>query len=392
MNNSLLEPEVQAFINENLHVDLQQLILKGSPFEQISIQELASQIERKRKAKRKLPTWFNTKEIYYPPKVSIEQTSSEITAKYKADIVAKGDTFLDLTAGFGVDSYYFAQVFKNGIHCELNTSLSQIVTYNYDKLAVKNIKTVAQNGLVYLKDSNELFDLIYIDPSRRNATKGKVFLLEDYEPNVIEHLDFILTKTAQILIKVSPLLDISQVLNSLKNVVEVHCVAVANEMKELLFLVKKDATVSPKIKAVNFTKNEQESFSFSWKKQFDISYAMPRKYLYEPNAAILKSGAFEAVAAHYNMAKLHKHTHLYTSDTLLEFVGRRFEIQTVLKPNKKELKKHLVTNKANVTKRNYPQTVAEIRKKFKIKDGGDSYLFFTTLLDDTKNVLICKRI
>ncbi len=392
MNNSLLEPEVQAFINENLHVDLQQLILKGSPFEQISIQELASQIESKRKAKSKLPTWFNTKAIYYPPKVSIEQTSSEITAKYKADIVAKGDTFLDLTAGFGVDSYYFAQVFKNGIHCELNTSLSQIVTYNYDKLAVKNIKTVAQDGLVYLKNNNEFFDLIYIDPSRRNATKGKVFLLEDYEPNVIEHLDFILTKTAQILIKVSPLLDISQVLNSLKKVAEVHCVAVANEVKELLFLLKKDTVKTPIIKAINLIKNKQDSFVFSWKETFNITYAMPKKYLYEPNAAVLKAGAFEAVAAHYNMAKLHKHTHLYTSDTLLDFVGRRFEIQAVLKPNKKELKKHLVTNKANITKRNYPQTVAEIRKKFKIKDGGDSYLFFTTLLDDTKNVLICKRI
>jgi len=391
LNKTIHSLEVQQFIDANLNKDLQQLILKGSPFEDVSIQELANQIQAKQKAKAKLPTWFNTATIYFPQKVSMEQTSSEITAKYKASLFS-GENFIDLTAGFGVDSYYFSKVFKRGIHCEINSELSKIVKHNYQVLGVENMTVVAVDGLDYLKQTSEKFDLIYIDPSRRSKTKGKVFLLKDYEPDVIENIDLLLGKSNTILIKVSPLLDITNIINSLEFVAEIHCVAVQNEMKELLIVLKKNYTKAIQLKTINFQKNSTQIFNFEWKKYYNFDYSLPKKYLYEPNSAIMKSGAFEAVASEYSLEKLHKHTHLYTSNDLLNFPGRQFEIIKILSANKKEIKKHLASSKANITTRNYPNTVAEIRKRFQLKDGGDDYLFFCMDLNDKKIVLHCKKV
>ncbi len=392
MNTAILDNEVQAFITANLNANLQRLILKGSPFKTVTIQELVNQIAAKKKAKDKLPTWFNTAEIYYPPKLSIEQTSSEITAQYKAQIVPKGNAFIDLTAGFGIDSFYFSKRFKQGVHCEINAELSHIVAYNYTTLGVENIRCVAQDGMRYLKESHAIFDCIYIDPSRRNSSKGKVFLLEDYEPNVLEHLDFMLDNTNVILIKVSPLLDISNVLKTLRNVAEVHCVAVQNEMKELLFYIKKGFDSAPLIKTINFDKSKIQNFDFTWKNTIETNYTMPQKYLYEPNSAIMKSGGFGAIAAAYVVSKLHPNSQLFTHNELLDFPGRCFEIQAIIKPNKKAIRQLIPEGKANVTVRNFPNSVATLRKKFKLKDGGDDYLFFTTLCDASKVLLHCRKI
>jgi len=391
LNKTILNQEVQAFIIMNLNADLQQLILKGSPFEGVTVQEIAHQIQAKQKAEKKLPTWFNTEGIYFPPKINIEQTSSEITAQYKASLFS-GAHFIDLTAGFGIDSFYFSKVFKTGIHCEINAELSKIVRHNYTILGVDNIETQATDGLAYLKQTATIFDLIYIDPSRRNKTKGKVFLLEDYEPNIIENSALLLEKSSRVLVKVSPLLDISNLIKSLNYISEIHCVAVRNEMKELLLVLAKDTTKPLMIKTINFTKNSIEKFDFLWEESFQSDYSLPKKYVYEPNSAILKSGAFDLISKHYKLDKLHKHTHLYTSDSLIDFPGRRFEIIAVLSPNKKALKKQLIAEKANITTRNYPNTVAEIRKKFQLKDGGTDYLFFTTTCDAKKNILHCKKI
>jgi 16S rRNA G966 N2-methylase RsmD len=391
LNTAILSLEVQQFINAHLNKDLQQLILKGSPFDKVTIQELANQIQAKQKAKTKLPICFNTPGIYFPAKISIEQTSSKITAQYKASLFS-GVNFIDLTAGFGVDTYYFSKAFKSGIHCEINKELSEIVMYNYEVLGVNNVAVLAVNGLDYLKQSDKNFDLIYIDPSRRNKTKGKVFLLEDYEPNIVKNINLLVEKSNAILIKVSPLLDLTNLINSLQFVAEIHCVAVQNEMKELLIVIRKNHNQKIQIKTINFLKNSTQNFNFEWQKHYDFEYSLPKKYLYEPNSAIMKSGAFETVANKYNLGKLHKHTHLYTNDSLIAFAGRFFEIKAILSPNKKEIKKHLATIKANITTRNYPDTVAEIRKKFQLKDGGDDYLFFCTNLNDKKIVLHCKKV
>ena len=385
MNFNILLEESQQFIKNHLYEDLTKLILKGSPISGVSIQELANQIVVKNKSVKKLPTWFSKEKIYYPEKISIEQTSSEITANYKSKLVS-GKKLIDLTGGFGVDSFYFSKQVSEVIHCEIDNDLSTIVAHNYQQLNVKNITTISNDGIEYLQKTTDFFDWIYIDPSRRNDHKEKVFLLKDCLPDVPKQLDFLLTKTNQILIKVSPILDITSTIKELKFVSEIHIVAVQNEVKELLFLVNKNVAKEIKIITINILSDKNQQFEFYSNSQITANYEMPLSYLYEPNAAILKSGAFHQIADEFNLFKLHKHSHLYTSNSLIDFPGRRFKIEQVLKYDKKLLKKMIPEKKANITIRNFPKTVAQIRKETSLKDGGKSYLFFTT---DMKNNHIC---
>jgi 16S rRNA G966 N2-methylase RsmD len=238
LNERILHQDVQEYISDHLKSDLHKLILKGIPFDGITIQEIANQIICKQKSEKKLPSWFNAKNIYYPPKVSIEQTSSEVTASYKSGIVS-GKSILDLTGGFGVDSYYFSKSFQKVIHCEITKNLSEIAAHNFKQLAILNIETISEHGLEYLKKSTEIFDVIYIDPSRRNDVKEKVFLLKDCEPNIPENIDLLFKKTKTILLKNSPILDITSAINELKFVKEIHVVAINNDVKELLYILEK---------------------------------------------------------------------------------------------------------------------------------------------------------
>jgi len=391
LNLDILQTDVQEFINSNLNTEIPKLILKGSPFQGISIQELANQIQAKQKCSKKLPTWFSTENIYYAEKISIEQTSSEITALYKSKLV-KGKNLIDISGGFGVDAYFFSKLFEEVTHCEINTELSQIVAYNLNKLHVKNMKTIDQNGIDYIKNQTSTFDCIYTDPARRDQNKNKVFLLSDCTPNIPKHLETLFEKTKTVLIKTSPLLDISLALKELQNVKEVHIVAINNEVKELLFLLEKNHIASVNVKTINFKKDTVQKFDFIlFKEKNDVNYSMPKKYLYEPNAAILKSGGFNEISGQLNISKLHQHTHLYTSDELIEFPGRTFEIEKVLPYNKKRIAKE-VPKKANITTRNFPKTVAQIRKETKISDGGSSYIFFTKLLDDSKVLIVNNKV
>lgn len=391
MNSAILKPKVQQFINENLNTEITKLILKGSPFNDISVQELANQIVAKQKSTKKLTTWFSSDDIYYPPKISIEQTSSEITAKYKSKIVA-GNSIIDITGGFGVDCFYFAKQFKQVTHCEINEDLSKIVTHNNQQLKVDNIDTFSGNGFDFLKETNQTFDCIYIDPSRRNDVKGKVFLLKDCLPFIPPKIDFFFTKTNQILIKVSPILDISNTIKDLKNVKEVHIVALNNEVKEVLFLLEKGYEDITEIKTINFQKENTQEFTFNLEEKTTSTYAEPLTYLYEPNAAILKSGGFHQISKKLNIFKLHQHSHLYTSKELIHFPGRRFKITHHMNYDKKELKKILPNQKANITTRNFPKTVAQIRKETKIKDGGELYIFLTTDLNNKYKLIICNKL
>ncbi|CAL2077464.1 THUMP-like domain-containing protein [Tenacibaculum sp. 190524A05c] len=394
MNLKILNTEVQSFIDSNLNEDISKILFKGSPFDEISVQELANQIVAKKKSQHKLPSWFNTEDIYYPPKVSIEQTSSEITAKYKANLV-KGETLIDISGGFGVDSYYFSKNVNSVIHCEINEELSTIVNHNYKKLEANNIQTKACNGIEYLKSNNtDHFDWIYTDPSRRDDSKNKVFLLKDCSPNIPEEIDILFSKSDNILIKVSPILDISNTIRELKFTKEVHVVAINNEVKELLFILKKDHKEETLLKTVNFKKDTIEEFNFYLhSNQLDEpKYSLPLKYLYEPNAAILKAGGFKEITQQFDVNKLHQHSHLYTSEDLVTFPGRTFIIDKVIPYNKKEIKKNIPDKKANITIRNFPKTVAQIRKETKIKDGGNLFLFLTTLENNSKVMIISHKI
>jgi 16S rRNA G966 N2-methylase RsmD len=306
--------------------------------------------------------------------------------------MVSGVSIIDITGGFGVDCFYFSKKFKDVIHCEINEALSTIVKYNYKQLAIHNIDTFSGDGIKYLKNTAAFFDCMYIDPSRRNEVKGKVFLLQDCLPNVPENIDFLFTKTTQILLKNSPILDITSAINELKFVKEVHVIAIKNEVKEVLFLLEKECINSITIKTSNIQKNKIQQFSFKYQNKEIATYSKPLNYLYEPNAAILKAGGFQQVSKKLNVFKIHQHSHLYTSEKLVDFPGRVFKIETVLNYDKKKIKRLLPDNKANITTRNFPKTVAQIRKETKIKDGGTTFLFFTTDLNNKLIVVFCSKI
>ena len=388
----ILNPEIQAFINSNIGKSISKLALQKNPFPDVDWIRILNQIEAKSKAKDKLPNWFATKNIIYPSKISIEQTSSEKTAQYKASIVS-GKSLIDLTGGFGVDDYYFAKKIKNVVHCEINLELSAVVKHNYKQLNAPNINCYSGDSMDTLNTLKTKWDWIYIDPSRRNDAKGKVFLLKDCLPNVPENLDFYFNNSNAVLIKTAPLLDITAGLSELKHVKTIHIVALENEVKELLWELHKDYFGNVNIKTINIVKEKLETFDFILNDNATLpNFSLPQKYLYEPNSAIMKSGGFDEVSSFYNLNKLHKHSHLYTSTDLIPFPGRIFYIQNSFPYNKLEMKSYLENTQANITTRNFPDSVESIRKKWKIKDGGNVYCFFTTDENNHKIVLICTKI
>lgn len=391
MDFTLLKPEIQAFINENIGADISKLALRKNPFPEENWIEILNQVSAKTKAKDKLPTWFSAENIIYPSKVSVEQTSSEKTALLKSALIS-GKTLIDLTGGFGVDDYYFARKMESVIHCEINPELSKIVSNNFKALSVENIQCICGDSTQILQDSEQQFDWIYIDPSRRNEAKGKVFMLKDCLPNVPDLLDFYFTKSDNILIKTAPILDITSGLSELKNVKTIHIVSVENEVKELNWELSKGYSGEIQIKTLNILPTEIQRFAFEMANPEKAKIELPKKYLYEPNSAIMKSGGFEQVAIQFQLAKLHQHSHLYTSDTKIDFPGRSFEIQMNLLYSKSEMKSFFENRKYNVTTRNFPETVEALRKKWKIKDGGNAYCFFTTDANNNKIALICSKI
>ncbi|WP_417887472.1 class I SAM-dependent methyltransferase [Zunongwangia sp.] len=389
MNTELLNPEVQKFIAEHLKSDVTKLILKGSPFPKVSGAELATQISGKKTAQKKLPVWFTTN-VIYPPKLNLEQTSSQITAKYKASLVS-GSDLADLTGGFGIDSYFFSQNIKNVYYNELNENLAELAKHNFKVFNANNIEVNSGDGLEFLKSSEIKFDWIFLDPARRDNHGGKVFRLADCTPNVVEDLDLFFEKSDAIFIKTSPLLDLKLGISELKNVAEIHIVAVENEVKELLWILKKDANTACKIITKNFRKKENQHFETILDETVIPELSLPKKYLYEPNAAIMKSQLFGKLSHELQLTKLHQHSHLFTSEKEMDFPGRKFEITEILNFGSKYLKKKFKGKKANISIRNFPIDVESIRKKYKIKDGGIDYLFFTTNLNEDRVVLVCRK-
>ncbi len=391
LNSKILNTENQEFIKQHLKTNVADLMLKKHSTITIDIKVLAEQIDAKRRCEKKLPTWFSTDNIIYPNKLNIEQTSSEATAAHKASII-QGSKMIDLTGGFGVDCFYFSKTFEEVTHCEWNEELSEIVKHNYQQLHRPNIKCIAENGIEYLSKNTDQYDWIYIDPSRRHEAKGKVFFLADCEPNVTTEIGKLFQYAPNICIKVSPILDITEAISELKFVKEVHIVALKNEVKELLFIIEKDYQGTIQFIATNLKADTQDTFSFHSKTSSIPRLEKPQNFLYEPNAAILKSGGFNPVSEFYQVNKLHLHSHLYTSNNLVAFPGRSFEIINVFDFNKKVLRKKFANQKHNITTRNFPITVDEIRKLLRIKDGGDSYLFFTTNKKQQKIVIECKKV
>ena len=386
----LLQRKIQLYIEQNTSNDISKLALSKNPFPEFDFKKILNQIECRQKSKIKLSTWFCTKNIIYPSKISVEQTSSEIAANYKSKIIS-GKSIIDLSGGFGVDAYYFSKSFNNVVHCELDTELSDIVAHNFIQLNRTNI--ICQSGDSYeiLKQSVQKYDWIYIDPSRRNDKKEKVFMLKDCLPNVPLLLDDYFRFSNKILIKTAPILDIKAGINELKYIKKIHIIAIENEVKELLWELEKEFDGKIKIITKNFTKTNLEVFDFYLENDAIADLSLPLRYLFEPNSSIMKSGGFAAVAQYYKLKKLHQNSHLYTSDDAQKFPGRVFEINQIIPYSKKGMKIWFENTTKNISIRNFPDTVEQIRKKWKIKDGGNDYCFFTTDKNDNKIVLICKK-
>ncbi|WP_093025798.1 class I SAM-dependent methyltransferase [Pustulibacterium marinum] len=393
MNKYILNTDIHNFIKNNINTDISSLLFKKPLFDSVSNKELVEQLIGKKKCEKKLPLWFETNGIYYPPKLNLEQTSSEETAAYKASLLG-GKRIVDITGGFGIDAYYFSLQYGEVVHCELQNWLSEIVQHNALTLGRENLQFYKGDGLEFLEETNDFFDVIYVDPSRRNDAKGKVFMLADCLPNVPNNLELLFSKSDTIMIKTSPILDISNGLEELKNVAEIHVVALQNEVKELLWILRKNHTDSIQMKTVNLGGNSPINFDFNWEEEptLETSFSAPKKYLYEPNSAIMKAGAFKSISVQFGLSKLHQHSHLYTSDELVDFPGRVFEIVSILPHSKKVLKQELGGTKAHITSRNFPDKPDVFRKKYRVKDGGDVYIFLTTNLAEEKLVIITKKV
>jgi hypothetical protein len=374
--------------------DIQTYILKNQKkMDAQFLRLVADQWIARQKARYKLPTWYSNPDIIYPAPLSVEQSSSEITSRYKAKLFADSNhtNLIDLTGGMGVDSSAFAEFRKQVIYIERNEALVPVTENNFKVLGLNNIEVRNEDAISFLKNNPVDSDThCFIDPARRDSAKNKVFRIEDCEPDVlnIKHL------MGDFLVKYSPILDIKLALEQLHSIAEVHIVAVENEVKELLFL-KQDRSDETKIVCLNFLSDGfKQTFSFDYQQEqaLSILYSLPKQYIYEPNAAILKAGAFKSIAQTYGLEKLAPNSHLYTSDTLsANFPGRSFVCEVVCKFDKKEILSNLPSKQANISTRNFPMKPDEIKKKLGLKDGGDIYLFATENHHQQKIVLICRK-
>ncbi|MFV0311884.1 MAG: THUMP-like domain-containing protein [Dysgonomonas sp.] len=387
-----LSDELKAFIITHEADDVHSLALQAKQYPDIDMEMAIRQITGRKIAKEKIPSWYANDNIIYPKHLSMEQCSSEQTALFKASLCG-GESMADLTGGLGVDCFFLAHGFNNAVYVEQQSELAEIAVHNFEILG-QDIKVVNEDAVSYLS-SMPPANLIYIDPARRDSTGRKTVLIEDCTPNILDIESLLEEKSKQVMIKLSPMLDITLAVKSVKSVSDVYIISVNNECKELLF-IKKGNTGKTLYHCVNIQNSNTDTYTFYKEDEDTISLNYTTKiakYLYESNASILKAGAYKSIAKAYSLDKLHPSSHLYTSEILYEdFPGRKFVVDNICSLNKKDMKEYLSDIKqANITTRNFPLSVQEIRKKTGLKDGGDIYIFATTLADDRKVLLICHK-
>ena len=381
----------KQFIRENLNADVPTLALKKAPVG-TDVSLALRQIAARQLLQKKVPQWAENEDLLFPVHLSIEQCSSEAAAKYKAGLL-DGQTFADLTGGLGIDTFYISQRFRQTDYVEMQTELCDLARHNFAILKA-DVKVLNETAEDYLKRC-EPKDCIFIDPARRDEHGRKTISISDCTPDVAALQDLLRQKAKRVLIKLSPMLDISKALEELCHVKEVHVVAVANECKELDFIMERDYQGEVHFVCVNLMTNQQElCFTMAEERNSTTRLADGvMKYLYEPNPALMKAGCFKLLTACFDVYKLHRNSNLYTSDRLiLDFPGRVFEVQDWAPYNKK-IKLTLLADvkKASVAVRNFPLSVAELRKNLKIADGDENYVFATTLKGEEKIIILTKK-
>lgn len=414
------------FIDEHLQEDVRQLALQKNKYKDIDFDFALRQIQGRKKTRDKLPLLASIPRFVFPPSLALEQCSSEITAKYKRIIIndilcrdtacrvsIENDTdkssrdtacrvstgnhriMADLTGGFGIDTLFLSNLFETCHYVEPQRQLCDILSHNLKLLQFEHVQVHQTTMEDFIQDM-EPVDFLYLDPSRRNAQGSRVVSLEDCTPNIVQYKDILLQKARKVMLKLSPMLDIKRALAQLPETKEIYVLALNGECKELLLLLDVGVQKPLQYHAVNIwlEGNSMKELCFDFTDEEEQN-AIPKfdsqvgQYLYEPNAAILKAGAFKSLATHFGLNKLHPHTHLYTSDSLIkEFPGRIFRVQNIY--SYKDAKTALKTiQKANVAVRNFPQTADELKKSLKLADGGAVYVFGTTLDNGQKVIISC---
>ena len=389
--NLTLNDITKQFIRDNLNVDVPTLALRKAPVG-TDFSLALRQIDARQLLQKKVPEWSDNEGLLFPAHLSIEQCSSEATARYKAQLI-QGHSFADLTGGLGVDSYYLSQNFQQADYVERQTELCELATHNFSVLNA-NIKVWNETAEDYLNHCKAK-DCLYLDPARRDTYGRKTVSIADCTPDVAALQDTLLQKTETVMVKLSPMLDISKALDELKSVKEVHVLAVSNECKELVFVVKHGFLGQPTLFAANLL-TDQPTISFTLAEEHVCPLHVADgigHYLYEPNAALMKAGCYKLLAERFGVLNLHKNSHLYTSDILVPcFPGRIFTVEGWAAYNKK-VKNTLLNglDKANLAVRNFPLSVDALRKTLKLKEGGEAYLFATTVRGEEKVIIRTKK-
>ena len=413
----------RLFIETHADDDVHQLAFLAARYPDVDMPFALNQIAGRRMARTKLPLWASTEGLIYPPHLSMEQCSSEQTAIYKAALVRRISMFIssqspvptqplplqwvDLTGGMGVDFSFIAPLFQRSVYVERQSQLCEMARNNFRLLGLERSEVVCADATDYLREM-EPTGWIYLDPARRNENGGKTVLMSDCMPDVTQLLNTLLDKARCVLLKLSPMLDWQyavSVLNREECIVrEVHIVAVKNECKELLLVLSRscfwqtDTPFEHRLSVI--CANDSETFSYDFTEENKIflpvfqDTLLPGMFLYEPYSSLMKAGAFALFSARFGVASIAAHSHLFVSQHLVPGVfGRKFQIKAISSLNKKEIKVALQgINQANIAVRNFPMSVAELRKRLRLREGGAVYIFATTDTQNQKRLLICEKI
>jgi 16S rRNA G966 N2-methylase RsmD len=394
MINLLSEKKWKTLIADNEHRNVSELALEWSKKADFPLQMILNQVKGRQIAKSKLPTWYQNSQIIYPDSLALEQCSGEIAAKYKASLFS-GNRLLDLTGGLGVDSWAFSKQFASSIYNEINEERYTVAKHNFEQLDCRNIEFFNQKAEELVQDpSVGIFDVIYIDPSRRMEGK-RAFRLADLEPNILELRSLLLQKSKIVVIKAAPMLDIHEAIKDLVGLEKIIVISVKNECKELLLILSHNQLKSPKISCVELHDNTTSIFDFT----FEEEASLPLKtgpildYIYDPYASITKAVAFKTLTDRFDMNSIHPNSHLYTSTSEnLTFPGRMFKVTDIRSYHINELKNDYKQKKATMIFRNFSTTPDEVIKKLKLKSSEKDYLFFTTDYQNKKVVIVTERI
>ncbi|MDR1499596.1 MAG: SAM-dependent methyltransferase [Tannerellaceae bacterium] len=389
---------MRQFIKEHAGNDLNKLLLSASRYPDIDVPFAVGQIACRRQIRDKIPLWYSNELLLYPAGIAVEQCSSEQTALYKQRLTGAGEHVCDLTGGLGVDSFFLSRKAKQVTYIERNAKYCEAARHNFAVLGADNI-VVMEGDARSLHGLPLPVDLFYVDPARRSGEGKRIFAVNDCEPDLTLLLPSLLQRAGRVIAKLSPMADLRHTLSILPGVTDIHVLSVRNDCKELLFVIGRDtAGAQPAIHCVHFTAGGREeyfSFTLEEERDFPATWATdgPETFLYEPNPSILKAGAFKSIARK-GVSKLHVSSHLYTSCHMVDdFPGRRFKVDDIIPFGSHSCKKlHKTITNANITTRNFPITVKELRRRTGIAEGGHRYLFATTLFDSTKALIVCHKV